>query len=214
VDPGESDVSLAALELVWLMDTTDQLFRPTRGIRMQHTLRLGADALGGDTEFLGLQSRAAWYVSPIPDHVFSVRAGFETLDPIGATDRIPLPMRVALGGQDTLRGFAYRSISPRDAAGIAVGGLSMWWACAEYLRPVPGISFLDLAAYVDAGDVSEDAWRLSGKGPYSNAGLGLLIRAENFPVRLDAAVPLSVPSGDPENERGEVRFSFSVGYRF
>ncbi len=73
---------------------------------------------------------------------------------------------------------------------------------------------VDAALYVDAGDVSVDAWSFTGDGPYSNVGMGFMFRAENFPVRFDAAVPLNVPEGDSENERGKVRLSFSVGYRF
>lgn len=214
VDTSDTEVRLSALEWIWRVDTTDRGFRPGRGLRMRQILRLGTDLLGGDTELIGWYSRVAWYFSPYRDHVFSLRGGYERLAPFGETAHIPLPLRLALGGQDNLRGFAYRSISPMDSAGFTTGGLSSGWVTAEYLLPVPGTSVLDLALYIDVGDVSAESWSFSSGSPYANAGMGFLIRAENFPVRLDIAVPIHVPEEDAENKTGKTRFSFSVGYRF
>jgi outer membrane protein assembly factor BamA len=73
---------------------------------------------------------------------------------------------------------------------------------------------LDVSVYADAGDVGGEAWRFSGEGPVSNWGGGLVIRAENFPVRVDVAFPLETLEGDRANEPGGAHVSFSAGYVF
>ena len=45
-------------------------------------------------------------------------------------------------------------------------------------------------------------------------GIGVLIQAEEFPVRFDFATPIKTLEGDRQNEKGKPHFSFSAGYRF
>ncbi len=208
----ETDVSLTSWVVTWNMEHTDLAFRPTQGVRARSVLQVGSDLLGGDTEVIQVNLEGAGYLNPFGEHVVIFRAGLESADPYGSTASVPLPLRIFLGGAGNLRGFGYNTVSPMDDDGLLVGGESAWWASAEYLFPLT--RRIDLAVYYDLGDVSEQAYDFAGDGPVSDWGVGLLVRAENFPVRFDVAFPLDTYEYDRENEKGDARFSFSAGYRF
>ncbi len=196
----------------WNADYTDRLIGPTRGVRLRSTISLGNQALGGDADLVQTEFGASVFVSPIFRHVLSLRGGIQSVDPYGDTENVALPLRTFLGGSRNLRGFDYNSVSPFDAAGNPIGGQSAWWSTAEYRIPL--IRWLDLAVYYDMGDVGLGAYDFSGDGPVSNWGIGILIQAEEFPVRFDFATPIKTLEGDRRNEKGDPHFSFSAGYRF
>jgi outer membrane protein insertion porin family len=208
----DDDTRLTSWVFLWNMDRTDQVMRPTKGFRLRANLRLGSEALGGNTEVIQTSTGGSIFFNPYGDHIISLRGGYQTVDPYGSTDSVPVPLRVYLGGVSDLRGFGYRTVSPLDDQGSPRGGQSAWSATAEYLWPVQ--RRIDLAFYVDVGDVSTESFSFSGVGPVSNWGLGFLIRADNFPVRFDVAFPIASLDGDRLNEKGKRRLSFSAGYRY
>ncbi len=212
LDPDENDFRLVSWVLAWSLDRRDRDFRPTRGFRLSSDLRIGNELLGGDTDVMQWTTEGVGFLNPWGDHVISLRANWRSVDAYGVTEDVPIPLRLLLGGAHNLRGFDYRSVGPRDDEDRLMGGGSAWWASLEYLFPL-GQRF-DLAAYVDTGDVAEDAFRLSGDGPVANWGLGILVRADNFPVRFDIAFPITIHPDDLVNEVGHPRISFSAGYRY
>lgn len=208
----DEDVSLTAWVLSWNMDTTDRMFRPSRGVRLRSGLRLGSQAMGGNTDTLQSSANASLFYNPIGEHVTNFRAGAESVQEYGQTETVPLPLRIYLGGTDDLRGFGYRSVSPLNEEGSLVGAQSAWWATLEHLVPVA--KRLDIALYFDVGDVSSDAYSFTGKGPVSDWGIGVLVRSQNFPVRFDVAFPINTYDSDRINDKGEARISFSAGYKY
>jgi outer membrane protein insertion porin family len=208
----ETDVNLTSPFVSWIAEKVDQDFRPTRGFRVTNTLGYGTEVLGGDTEVIQYDGRGALYFNPVGEQVLVLRAGAASVDPQGSTAEVPLPLRVWLGGANNLRGFAYRSVSPRNEEGTATGGESALWFGAEYILPL--LPRLDASLYYETGDVSADAWTFQGDARASDWGLGLMIRAQNFPIRFDLAFPMEVPEGDTTNEKGDGRLSFSAGYIF
>lgn len=208
----DSNVNLSAVYGIWQLEDLNRSFRPTRGYKLFNKVGLGTPLLGGDTEVLQYEGKAHVYLNPFKEHVLIIKGGGQSVDPIGDTDSVPLPLREWLGGVETLRGFAYHSVSPFNENGVPVGGLSSWWSAVEYMIPVS--PYFDASVYYEFGNTSESAWDLGSSNLVSDWGIGLLVRAENFPVRFDVAFPLKVLEGDLENEKGDAYFSFSVGYRF
>ncbi|MGI6494936.1 MAG: BamA/OMP85 family outer membrane protein [Kiritimatiellia bacterium] len=206
------DLLLTSWIAAWSMDYTDRMIRPTRGARLRGTVGLGSRALGGDTDVVQTEVAGTLFISPFFHHVLSLRGGVKSVDPYGGTDEVALPLRNFLGGSRDLRGFEYRSVSPLDELGRPMGGQSAWWATAEYRIPL--LRWLDLAVYYDVGDVSLESYAYSGEGPVGNWGVGLLVQAEEFPVRFDFATPIRTLEGDRQNEEGKPHFSFSAGFRF
>jgi len=206
----DTDLDMIAPLVSWVYDSTDRDFRPTSGLRLVNTLQWGVPINDAFTNALVYEGRGMFFLNPWGDHIIQVRAGFETVDPIDE-DNAPLPLRVWIGGPETLRGFLYHSVSPIEN-GVAIGGQSAWWTGFEYLVPV--FPRLDVSIYYELGGVSADSWSFAGEGPVSDWGIGFQVRAENFPIRLDIAWPIEVLSGDPQNRRGDTVISFSAGYLF
>ncbi|WFB35154.1 BamA/TamA family outer membrane protein [Kiritimatiellota bacterium B12222] len=208
----ESEVNLHALYGIWQFEKRNRNFRPTQGVNLMNKIGWGTSLLGGDTEVIQYEGKGTLYMNPFHEHVIVLKGGVQMVDPQGDTELVPLPLREWLGGVETLRGFAYHSVSPLTDTGVPMGGLSSWWSAVEYMIPVS--RFLDTSLYYELGNVSEDAWDLGGNTLVSDWGIGLLVRAENFPIRFDLAFPIRVMEGDLENQKGEALFSFSVGYTF
>jgi outer membrane protein insertion porin family len=198
--------------LAWSMDYADRRIRPTRGVRLNSSVSLGNQALGGDVDIVETVASGSLFASPFLGQVLSLRGGVKSVDPYGETEEVAQPLRSYLGGSRDLRGFEYKSVSPLDAASRPMGGQSAWWGTLEYRLPV--LRWLDLAFYYDVGDVSLESYQFAGDGPVSNWGIGVLVQAEEFPVRFDFATPIKTLEGDPNNETGKPHFSFSAGYRF
>lgn len=208
----DREVELSGPQAVWNFNATDRPFRPKSGGRMRQKLVVGLSGAGGDTEVLDWEAKGEWFFTLPRDAVLRLHASTRHIFPGGDTAEVPLSLRTFLGGADTLKAFEYHSVSGLDDNGTARGGESMWWGGPELLLPV--LPRLDLALYTHAGDVGDQAGNFSGEGPVAEWGIGFLIRAENFPVRFDLAFPLQVIDGDPLNQTGEARFSFSAAYRF
>jgi outer membrane protein insertion porin family len=208
----EDDIQVTSAVAYWDFDNTDSGIRPTTGVRLRAGLKLGTELLGGNTDVVETSLLGGFYYNPYRDHVIAIRGSVESAKPYGSTQNVPAPLRKYLGGSRNLRGFDYRSVSAVSEDGVRVGGESLWWASVEYMVPLH--HYLEVALYVDVGDVSADPFGFSGEGPVSNAGIGFLIRADNFPVRFDLATPLQTLEDDTTNETGSVKLSFSAGYRF
>jgi translocation and assembly module TamA len=106
------------------------------------------------------------------------------------------------GGDDSVRGYAYRSLGPiRD--GAVASGRVLFTASVEAARPVSArMSTLWGAVFVDAGQAADD-WR--SLNPVLGYGVGLRWRSPVGPLRLDLAYG---------HELERVRMHFSVGIVF
>ncbi len=106
-------------------------------------------------------------------------------------DRVGTSQRFFAGGDNSVRGFQYKDISPTDLDGKAIGGRYLEVLSAEY-----NYRFLDRwsgALFTDAGRVF-DSFDLDI--PYSaGAGLGVRWQSPVGPFRLDFARPISGGDG-------------------
>ena len=106
-------------------------------------------------------------------------------------DRVGISQRFFAGGDNSVRGFQYRDISPTDGDGNPVGGRYLEVASVEY-----NYRFLDRwsgALFTDAGRVF-NAFDLGD--PYSvGAGFGVRWQSPVGPFRVDLARPISNDDG-------------------
>ena len=200
------------LELFWRLDTRDRFMFPTQG----HTVKLYGDIVGGDHEFwrVGFNFRKYFPVWKKYGHVFQIGLRGETLDAFSGDD-LALYDRLFLGGSKSIRGVDFREIAPRIYARenkkghyTAWGGQTSWCMNMEYSVPV--VKMLRLAAFSDLGSVGEDDFDFDTDWFCWSVGVGLRLDLEQFPIRLDFAVPVV----DPDEDVDEKVFSFSIGYDF
>jgi outer membrane protein insertion porin family len=188
-------------------DTRDQFYIPTRGNYSSAGAELAG--FGGDQETYMLEAKSSQFWTVLDDHVFNLKGEIRTIDSWGNSG-VPIYDMLFLGGPRTIRGFAYRDVSPRsiDGSGEPVGGLSSWYATAEYT--VPLWSKIRGAVFYDIGAVSESSFDLAAD-INSSYGIGARIDLPMFPLRLDYAIPHIM---DDNNTGASGRFSFLLGYSF
>ena len=137
----------------------------------------------------------------------AARAGF-------TGDNTPIYERIYYGGFSSIRGFAFRGVSPQEIGPgtgqeINVGGDFGMLASAEYLFPITADDMLRGVVFCDTGTVEptvnqwHDKYRVA-----PGFGLRILVPAMGpAPIALDFAFPVAWNPGDTHE-----MFSFNVGF--
>jgi translocation and assembly module TamA len=131
-------------------DRYDNRVRPSRGSRYAFDLRGTHQLLGSDTALVQLLAEGS-YLLPLP-----WRLSLHTRLKGGATlvndpfSEIPPSLRFFTGGDQSVRGYAYNSLGPRDASGKVVGGKQLLTSSIELERAL----FKDwgVSIFYDAGN--------------------------------------------------------------
>jgi outer membrane protein insertion porin family len=135
-------------------DSRDAIFNPTRGT--DHSVSVEMAGLGGDTAFMRYLAESGWYFpfrwSTVA--VLHARVGYMQQLPWGA---MPAYEKFYLGGIDSIRGFKYADISPRDpVTNERIGGDKFLQLNAEYRFPLYKKLGLMGDVFFDAGNVYGD----------------------------------------------------------
>ncbi len=168
-----------------------------RGYSLAATLQGGADALGSQTDFASLQLTARG-ILPLGSRGRLLVATDAKILEAGDFSALPPSQRFFLGGDRSVRGYAFQSISPENAAGDDIGGSRSLSFSIETDYQVSGN--WGLAAFFDGGDVSDGTPSSFDKG----VGLGIRYRSPVGMIRVDLAHPLD----DPDNN---FRLHLSIG---
>ncbi len=210
-EEGDRLVSKVGASLAF--DTRNSVQLPDRGQRTELRGEVAGSYLGGDTDFYKLELTSHWFFKGFFEgHVFEVAGGIGVVDSYADSDRVPLFDRWFLGGINSLRGYRFRDVGPKQQD-EPIGGGTYWLGSVEYSVPI--IERLRFALFYDIGMVYEDAFSLSqgsqNTGTYNdNWGLGLRLNIPYLgPLRLDYGIPIKA---DPANGSSG-RFQFSVGYQ-
>lgn len=188
-------------------DSRDRLFHTTKGSRSYITYEYAG--LGGDSDFIKIEASTAWYF-PCPwDTVFLVRGqwGYAKEASEGS---MPLYEKFYLGGIDSVRGFEYATISPRDAeTGDRIGGEKMMAYSLEYRMPIVKEHGIVGLVFFDAGNVytKDDSYTFSGIR--KSVGTGVRWYSPVGPLRLEYGWNL-----DPLDDEASGNWEFSIGGTF
>ena len=156
------------------------------GSRIALTLDGAAEALFSDVSFIRLQLEGKRIV-PLGERArLLLRAKVGTL---AASDfsRLPPAYRFFAGGDQSVRGYAFESLGPRDASGRIAGGRQLVEGSIEFQRRIR--RELGLAVFLDIGNAVD---RL-GDPLRRGAGIGLRWR---LPVGM-AGIDLAFALGEP-----------------
>lgn len=189
-------------------DRTDSRWMPSEGDRLQLSIEQ-AGALGGDHAFTKLMGNYDKYFTLKTD-VFGRKHILQVGSTVGQIlGDAPVFEKFFAGGIGSMRGFAFRGVTPRDGLRHdGVGGDFMLLLNTEYSFPLVG-KLVRGATFVDMGTVEEDfgihSWRAA-------AGVGARIYIKYFgpiPLSFDLAFPFASEDRDDEQV-----FSFSFGTTF
>ena len=164
----------------WTRIRADNEIRPSMGSRLSLELRGANDALVSDTSFVQAIARGKW--------IWSLPRGRRVLvrGQVGATakrafDELPASVRFFAGGDDSVRGYGFESLGPRDAEGNVIGGSSLATGSFELEQPLR--ERWSLAFFVDSGNAFEGS-RIDAQ---TGAGLGGRWQSPLGPIRIDLA---------------------------
>jgi Outer membrane protein len=180
----QQDTTLLVLPSVNLLrvEADDRLF-PREGWRLGAELRGASETLGSDASLLQGVLRAK-AVLPLAGGRFITRADLG-LSQTPDFARIPASLRFFAGGDNSIRGYAYKSLGPVNAAGEVVGGRHLLVLSGEYEYYFGRI--FGAALFYDAGNAFDDDDYALKRG----AGAGLRWRLPFGVLRLDAATPVN-----------------------
>jgi len=181
-------------------DTRDNKRRPREGV--YYTLTQDLAGIGGDVRYLRTVGEARGYY-PVSDTITAVgRASGGVIGGWGGQDVRLLDLFYK--GSETVRGFAFSGIGPRDTLSAnqdALGGRMYFATTAELQFLIPGLPQdfgLRGAVFADAGSlwgVNQTAASLPGLAgnslaPRASLGVGLLWDSPIGALRADYAYPI------------------------
>ena len=178
----------------------DDPFDPKNGYRVQLSIRGGLDALVGSHNFIQIYGQYKW-IKSVSEHgtiLARTELGFTLPDDI---EELPLSIRFYAGGNESLRGFRYRSLPSEideDGKLRPVGGAYLVLGSLEYNHTIWGP--IKLATFVDGGSALQDVH----DDLQCAVGVGLRWQTPVGPLKLDVAKPLS-------NGAEVLRLHFSFG---
>lgn len=189
-------------------DSRNRLWDPSEGSINSLTMEYAGGVFGGDSYFTKYTARSAWFFPMWWDTVFMVegRAGYITQRSGG---KLPIYEKFLLGGINSVRGYDYGTISPRDlATGDEIGGEKMWLYKLEYIFPLRKELGLKGLVFFDAGNVftKEEDFELKAR---RSIGVGVRWYSPLGPLRLEYGWKLDQRPGETAGE-----YEFSIGGTF
>ena len=188
----------------WVWRDLDSVLLPTRGSTWSLQAGVGqASSEGGSSgPFSRLYGRATGYL-PLGQSWYG-QARLE-LGHIVKSDRVTVPDALGFraGGDDSVRGYGYRSLAPTAADGSVLSGQSLLTGSVELARPIlASLPAVWGAVFVDAGR-AVDRW--ADYRPALGYGAGVRWRSPIGPLKVDLAWG---------QELRRLRLHFSVGIAF
>jgi outer membrane protein insertion porin family len=197
--------------LTFLRDTRDSLLFTRKGNRSTWLNEWAG--LGGDVEYYKIEGRTAHFIPTFDtyEQCLSIIGRLGTVIPYGENKDVPFYDRFYLGGPESLRGYDYRDIGPRDPddPNESVGGNSYGLLSLEYTFRLA--EPLGLAVFYDAGFVNAEENDFDVSNYADNWGVGARILMLGSPLKLDLGIPITSPK---EVDGSSSQFHFSFGTRF
>ena len=172
---------------------------PTRGFKQSYKVELGSESLLSDANMAILTAgwRFIYSLGENADHQFIGRSDLSYIF-TDDFDKVPYNLRFFAGGDQTIRGFDYKSLSPEEY-GYKVGGQGLAVGSLEY-----NYQFKDgwrAAIFSDFGNAYDEKFKNDTE--YS-VGVGIRWKSPIGPIRLDVASGIS-------DENHPIRLHFFIG---
>lgn len=170
---------------------------PFSGEQWAISLEFGLNSALSSTNIIRVQLQHAWLRTYLNKHLVYLKAnaGAMLVDDI---NNVPYSLRFYAGGDQSVRGFAYQSISPQNDSGDRIGGKYLLATTAEY-----NYQFAKnwrAALFVDGGTATNDFSEKLEVG----AGFGFRYLTPVGPIRVDHAWGLT-------KESKSTRLSITIG---
>ncbi|WP_395516372.1 autotransporter assembly complex protein TamA [Pseudorhizobium flavum] len=185
---GENDYLTFSVPVAFERDARDNKLDPTEGYWATISAKPSYEFFNGNV-FSSFEGSLSGYLGLGAEDniVLAGKVSAGTL--IGAEDLadIPVTRRFFAGGGGSVRGYAFREISPYNDAEEALGGRS--YALASFEVRTKITENIGLVPFIDVGTVSTEIVP-DFSDIRAGAGIGIRYATPFGPLRLDVAVPL------------------------
>lgn len=195
-DSGLSTLLMPGISYSYLR--SDNRVDPNYGYRLEFSGSVAKEGLLADSDVIHGNVLLKGLTTLWQNHRFLGRAQFGGTESKGFNSSVPPSLRFFAGGDQSVRGYDYQSLSPENNQGDKIGARYMFAASAEYQYSVA--EKWRVATFYDAGNAFNS---LDFPTLKSAVGIGMRWVSPVGPLRLDLAHPL--------DEEGGVRLHFSMG---
>jgi translocation and assembly module TamA len=194
-DAGTSSLLMPGLSYAYLH--SDNQLDPNHGYRLQFDLAGAAKGLLSDANVLHGNIQLKGLTTVFTRHRLLGRLQLGGTESDGFA-KVPPSLRFFAGGDQSVRGYDYQSLSPENRSGDKIGGRYLFTSSLEYQYSLT--ERWRLASFFDQGNTFDSLQLPSLK---SAVGVGVRWVSPLGPLRLDLAHPL--------DDQGGVRLHFSMG---
>jgi translocation and assembly module TamA len=194
-DTGLSTLLMPGISYSYLR--SDNRIDPHNGYRLQFDTQVAKEGLGSDANVVHGTALVKGLTTLWQNHRFlgRVQVGGSATN---GYKSIPPSLRFFAGGDQSVRGYDYQSLSPENSDGDKIGGRYMVTASAEYQYSIA--EKWRIATFVDQGNSFNNLELPSLK---TGVGIGIRWVSPVGPLRLDLAHAL--------DDDGGIRLHFSMG---
>jgi outer membrane protein insertion porin family len=195
------------IDVTVVRDTRRDKFLPRQGSYTTYFAQYVGGFLAGDENFVKLEFSWARYQKATGNLIYATRIKTGWVKEFGRTHEVPLYDRFYLGGANSIRGFAEKSIGPRNELGTNVGANA--YAIFNQELRFPLFWKFWSSVFSDLGNGWESFGDVSAENILFSFGVGIQFISPAGPIRLDYAHRL-------ENEiyHEDDRFHFTILYAF
>lgn len=172
---------------------------PMWGDSQRYTLDVSTTHLGSDIDFVAASAQWAIIRSIGGRHRFVGRSSLGWIQ-ANDFDKVPPDLRFFAGGDRSIRGYDYQSISPKDEEGELRGAKRLFTASIEYQYNLFGKWWG--AVFIDTGEAVD---KLTDTAFKTGAGAGIRWQSPVGPIKLDIARPVG------DSEENGIAFYIGLG---
>lgn len=191
-------------------DSRDSPWNTSKGSENNFNFEYAGGFLGGDVAFNRYELKTAWYFPVWKETVIMVQGRWGFIDARPNDGKLPIYQKYFLGGINTVRGFDYQDISPRDpATGDRIGGEKMMVYNLEYRFPLYREQGVSGVVFLDAGNVFTEDESYTFSDIKKAVGTGVRWYSPFGPIRVEYGWVIGPEEDDPSGN-----FAFSIGGLF
>ncbi len=186
----------------------DNLINPMRGYRQQYSLEVGSGSLFTDTD-MAIARAGVSGVYSFGDNAYGKDRAHQVVGSLQTGyiwaknfEDVPYKLRFFAGGDQSIRGYNYNSLSPMSSAEYLTGGQALAVGSFEYNYEV--MKDLRLATFVDVGNAYDKNFSNDTK---IGAGVGVRWASPVGQLRVDVATGV-------KEEGTPIKLHFFIGTPF
>lgn len=196
--------SKSGLSALYVFNNAQPVYSPEKGWSVSLGGKINGYIFGTDFDYTKVWTDIRRY-QPIGKFILSLRAMIGGIYSSNSDGFIPVEDRFYSGGSTSNRGWGRSELGPKRESGTPLGGKSIIEMNVEIRRHI--FWRIELAAFLDMGNVWEEAYHYRFNELAYAVGGGIRINTPIGPIRLDIGVPIA-------NANKTVHFFLSVGQAF